>query len=170
MSDQQENNDIEALPDDVEERLQKEEDVGKGLEDEEAPPVENLEQPKKEAEEKVEVAEGGQDLKVLPENEEEEKEEILLTTPKKKPKTSKAKPFKINHEINLTDLSKHLEKQSTQTNKIIQMLQPIQRQIKSAEKQPALIKQLQSQLKQVQKQVSQIQKGISITKTKKKKR
>ena len=170
MSDQQQNNDIEALPDDEEERLQKEEDVGKGLEDEEAPPVENLEQPKKETQEKVEVAEGGQDLKVLPENEEEEKEEILLATTKKKPKTSKTKPFKVNHEINLTDLSKHLERQSTQINKIIEMLQPVQKQIKSAQRQPELIKQLQSQLKQLQKLVLQIQKGISITKARKKKR
>jgi uncharacterized protein YlxW (UPF0749 family) len=42
----------------------------------------------------------------------------------------------------------------------MQLLQPIQKQIKSAEKQPVLIKQIQSQVTQLQKQISQVQKKI----------
>ena len=45
------------------------------------------------------------------------------------------------------------------------MLQPIQKLIKSTERQLELTKQIQSQIKQLQKQVSQVQKGI-ITKKK----
>jgi hypothetical protein len=62
--------------------------------------------------------------------------------------------------IPLTSLSKQLDKQSIQMNKIMQLLQPIQKQIKSAEKQPVLIKQIQSQVTQLQKQISQVQKKI----------
>jgi hypothetical protein len=51
----------------------------------------------------------------------------------------------------------------------MQMLQPLQKHIKSADKQSQLIKQLQSQLKQLQKQVSQIQRAVSIGKENKKK-
>jgi len=65
-------------------------------------------------------------------------------------------------------ISKQLDKQTIQINKIIlQMLQPLQKHIKSADKQSELIKQLQSQLKQLQKQVSQIQKTVVMGKKKK---
>jgi hypothetical protein len=69
--------------------------------------------------------------------------------------------------IPLTSLSKQLDKQNTQIIKVMQILQPIQRQIKSTiERQLELTKQIQSQIKQLQKQVSQVQKEI-ITITKK---
>jgi ferritin-like metal-binding protein YciE len=63
-----------------------------------------------------------------------------------------------------------LDKQTTKINKnIMQMLQPLQKHIKSADKQSQLIKQIQSQLKELQKQVSQIQRAVSIGKKNKKK-
>src|ERR1051325_599082 len=64
-------------------------------------------------------------------------------------------------ELNLADVSKKLDKQRIQINKILQLVQPVQKQIKSAERQLVLVKQLQSQLKQLQKQVSQVQKKIT---------
>ena len=67
-------------------------------------------------------------------------------------------------EVALTGISKQLDKQSTQINKIIQILQPAQKQFKSVERQSELIKQIQSQLKQLQTMVLQVQKRISITK------
>jgi hypothetical protein len=67
-------------------------------------------------------------------------------------------------------ISKQLDKQTIQINKnMLQMLQPLQKHIKSADKQSELIKQLQSQLKQLQKQVSQIQRAVSIGKKNKRK-
>ena len=45
----------------------------------------------------------------------------------------------------LTSLSKQLDKQNTQIIKVMQMLEPVQRQIRTTKKQPALIKQIQSQ-------------------------
>ena len=126
-----------------------------------------------EEQEPVRVAEG-HELEVLPANEEEEKEEILTSdstavTPQPKipaPQSSKTKsPYKRNQlqtgELNLADVSKKLDKQRIQINKIIQLVQPVQKQIKSAERQLVLVKQLQSQLKQLQKQVSQVQKKIT---------
>ena len=126
-----------------------------------------------EEQEPVRVAEG-HELEVLPANEEEEKEEILTAdstalTPQPKipaPQSSKTKsPYKRNQqqtaELNLADVSKKLDKQRIQINKIIQLVQPVQKQIKSAERQLVLVKQLQSQLKQLQKQVSQVQKKIT---------
>ena len=91
---------------------------------------------------------------MIPENEEEEKEDMLLTTTKepkvsspsskKRSKTTQQQQQKTKEEeaktIPLTALSKQLDKQSIQINKIMQMLQPVQKQIKSAEKQPELIK------------------------------
>jgi hypothetical protein len=126
-----------------------------------------------EEQEPVKVAEG-HELEVLPANEEEEKEEILTAdstavTPQPKipaPQSSKTKSsFKRSQQqmgkLNLADVSKKLDKQRIQINKIIQLFQPVQKQIKSAERQLELVKQLQSQLKQLQKQVSQVQKKIT---------
>jgi hypothetical protein len=64
-------------------------------------------------------------------------------------------------EMSLPDISKKLDKQQNQIGKIIQMLQPVQKQIKFLEKQPASIKHIQSQIKEIQKQISQIQKTIT---------
>jgi hypothetical protein len=59
--------------------------------------------------------------------------------------------------IRLATISKLLDKQTTQINKIGQMLQPLQRQLKSVEMRSELIKPIYSQLKQLQKQMSQVQ-------------
>ncbi len=65
-------------------------------------------------------------------------------------------------------IPKHVDKQTNQIDKrIVQMLQPLQKFTKSADKQSEMIKQVQSQLKQLQKQVSQIQKAVVIGKKKK---
>ena len=90
-------------------------------------------------------------------------------------KTSTSTPKSIR----LATISKLLDKQTTQINKIGQMLQPLQRQLKSVEMRSELIKPIYSQLKQLQKQMSQVQKEsekirLSLsskkTSTKKKKR
>jgi hypothetical protein len=88
--------------------------------------------------------------------------EEIATTTKESKITSLRKPSKVTRlqqqrqkTIPLTSLSKQLDKQSIQINKITQTFQ---KQIKSAERQSELIKQIQSQLKQLQKQISQIQK------------
>jgi negative regulator of genetic competence, sporulation and motility len=60
--------------------------------------------------------------------------------------------------IRLATISKLLDKQTTQINKIGQILQPLQRQLKSVEMRSELIKPIYSQLKQLQKQMSQVQK------------
>ncbi|MGB8023236.1 MAG: hypothetical protein WCF06_02835 [Nitrososphaeraceae archaeon] len=62
--------------------------------------------------------------------------------------------------MNLTDVSKQLKKQTTQIDKIRLMLEVMQKQIRTSEKHPESIKQLQFQMKQLQKQVSQIQKNV----------
>jgi hypothetical protein len=133
-------------------------------------------------EEEVQVANNDYEAKVLPDNEEEDKEEQLLTATTKKPASLKRKssssPRKqlgrrriqqqqqqgLQKEPSLADVSRQLDKQSSQIDKILSMLQPIQRQIKgtttSAARQPQLIKQLQSQTKQLQRQLYQIQKNV----------
>jgi hypothetical protein len=74
-----------------------------------------------------------------------------------------ASALKKSKENQNQSISKQLDKQTTKINKnIMQMLQPLQKHIKSADKQSELMKQLQSQLKQLQKQVSQIQRAVSI--------
>ena len=79
-------------------------------------------------------------------------------------KGSSRQNIKKKEVVRFTALSKQLDKQSSQINKIIQILQPVQKQFKSIERQSELIKQIQFQLKQLQKLVLQFQKGISITK------
>ena len=125
-----------------------------------------------EEEDMVEPAEGDQELKTIPENEEEEeKEHIFLATTNEAKISSSKKPSKSSQQqqktkrkeektILLSSLSKPLDKQGTQIAKIMQILQPVQKQIQSAQNQLKLIKQLQSQLKRLQKQVSQIQNDI----------
>ncbi len=70
----------------------------------------------------------------------------------KKPSTTSLKA------IRLATISKLLEKQTTQMDKIGQMVQPLQKQLKSVERRTEFIKQMPSQLKQLQKQMSQVQK------------
>src|SRR5712691_7732784 len=70
----------------------------------------------------------------------------------KKPSTTTPKA------IRLATISKLLEKQTNQMDKIGQMVQPLQKQLKSVERRTEFIKQMPSQLKQLQKQMSQVQK------------
>ena len=80
-----------------------------------------------------------------------------------------ASALKKSKENQNQSISKQLDKQTTKINKnIMQMLQPLQKHMKSADKQSELMKQLQSQLKQLQKQVSQIQRAVVIGKKNKK--
>jgi hypothetical protein len=79
-------------------------------------------------------------------------------------KGSSRQNIKKKEVVRFTAISKQLDKQSSQINKIIQILQPVQKQFKSIERQSELIKQIQFQLKQLQKPVLQFQKGIRITK------
>ena len=72
----------------------------------------------------------------------------------KKPSTTSPTPKAIR----LATISNLLEKQTTQLNKIGQMVQPLQKQLKSVETRTEFIKQMHSQLKQLQKQMSQVQK------------
>jgi Na+/phosphate symporter len=80
----------------------------------------------------------------------------------------RASTLKKSKESQNVFVTKQLDRQTIQINKkIAQMLQPLQKHIKSADKQSQLTKQIQTQLKQLQKQVSQIQKAVSIRKKKK---
>jgi hypothetical protein len=68
------------------------------------------------------------------------------------------KPSTTPKAIRLATISKLLEKQTTQLDKIGQMVQPLQKQLISVERRTEFIKQMPSQLKQLQKQMSQAQK------------
>ena len=68
------------------------------------------------------------------------------------------KPSTTPKAIRLATISKLLEKQTTQMDKIGQMVQPLPKQLKSVERRTEFIKQMPSQLKQLQKQMSQVQK------------
>lgn len=156
----------------LEPTLQQEPEIG--MEVDTTTPIERRVSGQRENEEEdmVEPAEGDQELKTIPENEEEEeKEHIFLATTNEAKISSSKKPSKSSQQqqktkrkeektILLSSLSKPLDKQGTQIAKIMQILQPVQKQIQSAQNQLKLIKQLQSQLKRLQKQVSQIQKDI----------
>jgi len=60
--------------------------------------------------------------------------------------------------IRLATISRLLEKQASQMDKIGHMVQPLQKQLKSVETRTDFIKQMPYQLKQLQKQMSQVQK------------
>jgi DNA-binding transcriptional MerR regulator len=68
------------------------------------------------------------------------------------------KPSTTPKAIRLATISKLLEKQTTQLDKIGQMVQPLQKQLISVERRTEFMKQMPSQLKQLQKQMSQAQK------------
>ena len=68
------------------------------------------------------------------------------------------KPSTLPKAIRLATISKLLEKQTTQMDKIGRMVQPLQKQLISVERRTEFIKQIPSQLKQLQKQMSQAQK------------
>jgi len=98
------------------------------------------------------------------EEKEEEKVEVPLR-PTRKPKPLAPKSSKKQQdEITLTGISKQLQKQTAQIDKMATLLRPVQKQVKALETQPKLIRELQSITKQIQKQVSQIQKSVQKTK------
>jgi hypothetical protein len=84
----------------------------------------------------------GHETEVLQQQQEKEEWKKPSTTPKS---------------IRLATISKLLEKQTTQMNKIGQMVQPLQKQLKSVETRTEFIKQIHLQLKQLQKEMSQVQ-------------
>ena len=72
---------------------------------------------------------------------------------------SRKKPITTNpRAIRLATISNLLEKQTTQMNKIAQMVQPLQKQLNLVGTRTEFIKQIPSQLKQLQKEMSQSQK------------
>ena len=87
---------------------------------------------------------------------EDHETEVLLQ--KQEKGESVRKPSTTPKAIRLATISNLLEKQTTQMNKIGQMVQPLQKQLKSVETRTEFIKQMHSQLKQLQRQMSQIQK------------
>jgi len=94
----------------------------------------------------------------------EEKVEVpLRATRKSKPLAPKSTK-KQQDEITLTGISKQLQKQTAQIDKMATLLRPVQKQVKALETQPKLIRELQSITKQIQKQVSQIHKSVQKTK------
>ena len=81
------------------------------------------------------------------------------------------KPSTTPKAIRIATISKLLEKQTTQMDKIGRMVQPLQKQLISVERRTEFIKQMPSQLKQLQKQMLQVQKesqkiGILLSKKK----
>jgi uncharacterized protein with gpF-like domain len=125
-----------------------------------------------EEEEEVEVAQDHK-LKVLPENEEEDKEEILITDATKRPPSAKTtKTIKKKQrgggrrgrEALPDEMTKVLNRQTVEIDKMALLLQSILKQLKPLKIQSDLIKQLQFQLRQIQKQILQIQKGRMMTK------
>jgi hypothetical protein len=124
-------------------------------------------QVKEPQEEEIKIGQDEQ-LQVLPENEQEEKEEILLTSSivepaKAKTSSSKAKSSRMRRRdvLSSVDVRKMLEKQNTQIHKITVMLQSIQKDTKSTQGQPKLMKRLESRIKLLQNQLVQIQKIIT---------
>ena len=80
--------------------------------------------------------------------------------PQTKPKKETMSTSLMKSERPLADVSKQIEKQTTQINKINQTLQTLQKQMKVWEKQTEIVNQIRSQVNQIQKQVSQFQKII----------
>ena len=101
----------------------------------------------------VEVQLEGQQQQAVAEGHETE----VLQRQQEKRESGK-KPSPTSKAIRLATISKLLEKQTTQMDKIGQMVQPLQKQLKSVERRTEFIKQMPSQLKQLQKQMSQAQK------------
>ena len=71
---------------------------------------------------------------------------------------TRKKPSTTPRAIRLATISNLLEKQTTQMNKIAQMVQPLQKQLNLVGTRTEFIKQIPSQLKQLQKEMSQSQK------------
>src|SRR5215475_1985239 len=85
-------------------------------------------------------------------NEQLEEKEIVPSEhrQKKKPSVKKAQT-----EITFNEISKQLEKQTEQMNKIVQILQPLQKHMKSAQKESELINQIRSQTNLVKRRLGE---------------
>jgi hypothetical protein len=84
--------------------------------------------------------------------------EMLQQQQQEKGESGKKPSITTPRVIRLATISRLLEKQTTQMDKIGQMVQPLQKQLKSVETRTEFIKQMPSKLKQLQKQMSQVQK------------
>jgi hypothetical protein len=104
----------------------------------------------------VEEAQPEEQQQELPVAEAHETE--VLQVQQEKGKSGRKPSTSTRKSIKLATISKLLEKQITQMDKIEQMVQPLQKQLKLVERRTEFIKQMPSQLKQLQKQVSQVQK------------
>ena len=82
----------------------------------------------------------------------------MLQQQKEKGESGKKPSITTPKVIRLATISRLLEKQTSQMDKIGHMVQPLQKQLKSVETRTEFIKQMPSQLKQLQKQMSQVQK------------
>jgi small-conductance mechanosensitive channel len=85
-------------------------------------------------------------------------EQVQLEQKKPKKRATKTTIMKI--QSFLADISKQIEKQSTQINKINQNLQTLQKQMKAGERQTVIVNQIRSQVNQIQKQISQVHKSV----------
>lgn len=106
----------------------------------------------------------GNQVPAYEEKGEEEEEKVPLRTPGKSRRLAPKSTKKQQDEITLTGLSKQLQRQTAQIDKLSTLLRPVQKQVKGLAMQPKLIKELQSITRQIQKQVSQIQKSVQKTK------
>ena len=84
--------------------------------------------------------------------------EMLQQQQQEKGESGKKPSITTPKVIRLATISRLLEKQASQMDKIGHMVQPLQKQLKSVETRTDFIKQMPSQLKQLQKQMSQVQK------------
>ncbi|MDQ3839212.1 MAG: hypothetical protein M3297_08090 [Thermoproteota archaeon] len=60
----------------------------------------------------------------------------------------------------IADVSKQMEKQTAQINRVNQVVQTLQKQTKSGQKQSDVLNQIKSQVNQIQRQVAQVQKIV----------
>jgi hypothetical protein len=109
-----------------------------------------------------------EELRILPENNEGiEIEEIItahatVKTPLLKYMIRKKRQRLQREKIILINISKQLDKQAAEIERMSSVLQSIQKYIKPLRKQQQeLMKQLQSQIKEIQKQTSQVQKHVT---------
>jgi transcriptional regulator of aromatic amino acid metabolism len=85
-------------------------------------------------------------------------EQVQLEQKKPKKRATKTTIMKI--QSFLADISKQIEKQSTQINKINQNLLTLQKQMRAGERQTVIVNQIRSQVNQIQKQISQVHKSV----------
>ena len=80
--------------------------------------------------------------------------------PQTKPKKETMSTSLMKIQRPLADVSKQIEKQTTQINKINQNLKSLQKQMKAGERQTGSINQIRSQMNKTQKQISQVYKIV----------